>query len=213
LRIDEFWLSTRRRFDGATLLAVDWLEARRVRPNAITWLSLAPAFASLIAAAGGYFVWAAVSMALGGLCDFIDGPLARRHGHASRFGALLDSTLDRFADAAPLLGLVYFYASYPAAALAVACSAFAGFSVSYVRARAEGLAIALPWLWMRRTERLLLTGVGLLLAPVPFPAIAAPAPVTLVLTSGVGLLSLVAAMHAIFVAEQLSEGDAKSGGQ
>ncbi len=184
---------------------VDYLARIGVRPNLLTYLSIAPAFVSLAAVATQHFNVAVLMMLFSGLCDLLDGPLARRSGQTSIFGALLDSSLDRFADAAPMLGLVYVYAHYPLAAMAVAGSVFAGYSVSYVRARAEGLKIALPWLWMRRTERLILTGAGLLLAPISIPGLDVPAPVTLMLVCSVGGLSLLAAMHALLAAARILE--------
>ena len=203
MKTDAFWQATRGHFDGIVNVAVDWLAAKGVRPNSLTWFSLLPAIASIVAAARGDFVLAAAMMALGGICDFLDGPLARRANQTTTFGALLDSTLDRFADAAPLLGLVYFYAHYPWAAFIAATAAFSGYTVSYVRARAEGLSIALPWMWMRRTERLLITGAGFLLAWIPAPFLTVPAPMTLLFVLSVGILALTAAFHALFVAEGL----------
>jgi CDP-diacylglycerol--glycerol-3-phosphate 3-phosphatidyltransferase len=194
----------RRAFDSTLGALADALDRMGVRPNMLTWLSLAPAAASLVASAMGHFRLAVAMMLCSGFCDLLDGPLARRTGQTSKFGALLDSTLDRFADAAPLLGLAYFYAPYPNAALAAAAAVFGGYSVSYVRARAEGLNINLPPLWMRRTERLVITGVGLLLAPITVPDIDVPAPFTLLTVCILGALSLIAAAHALWAAANIT---------
>ncbi len=201
---DSFAKSVQQRFHAVVGRGADWLNQRGVQPNTLTWLSLAPAIASFIATAHGYLIAAVAMMALSGVCDLLDGPMARRSERTTLFGALLDSTLDRFADAAPLLGLVYYYGGYPLAALICALSAFSGYTVSYVRARAEGLQIALPWLWMRRTERLVLTGVGLLLSPIAIPALGVPAPVTLTFVLLNGVLALVAAFHALMLAERIT---------
>lgn len=194
-------------FNRAVGAGADALARLGARPNDLTWLSLAPATASLAAAASGRFGLAILFMTLAGLCDLLDGPLARRQGRTSAFGALLDSTLDRYADAAPLMGLVVFYAPYPLAALTAALAAFAGYSVSYARARAEGLGIGLPWLWMRRTERLAIVAAGLLLAPVTIPGVNLPAPLTLLAVAAVAALSLAATAHLLFVAAKLTEGE------
>jgi len=53
----------------------------------------------------------AIVLAAAGLCDVLDGEVARRTGVVSRFGAFLDSTLDRLSEAVVLLGLAGFYAS------------------------------------------------------------------------------------------------------
>jgi CDP-diacylglycerol--glycerol-3-phosphate 3-phosphatidyltransferase len=185
-------------------ILADRLAGLGARPNHITWLSVLPAFASLVFAARGDFPFAVLMMLFSGLCDMLDGAMARRGGKSTLFGALLDSTLDRFADAAPLLGLVIFWAGRPYPALIASLAAFAGYSVSYVRARAEGLQIALPPLWMRRTERLVLTGVGLLLAPLGVPGVETPAPATLLVTGLLCALSFAAAGHALLVAARIT---------
>ena len=194
-------------------LLADGLTRRGSPPNYVTWLSILPAFASLVFAARGAFPLAIVMMLFSGLCDMLDGAMARRGGMTTTFGALLDSTLDRFADAAPLLGLVVYWDGRPFPALIASLAAFAGYSVSYVRARAEGLRIALPSLWMRRTERLILTGVGLLLAPIGIPGVVTPAPLTLAVVALLGVLSLAAAGHALIVAARLTRDMTRQGGQ
>ena len=195
------WRRAHERYVG---ILADELTGLGVRPNHVTWLSLLPAFASLVFVARGEFTSAVIMMLFSGLCDMVDGAMARRGGKSTLFGALLDSTLDRFADAAPLLGLVVFWAGRPYPALIASLAAFAGYSVSYVRARAEGLQIALPALWMRRTERLVMTGVGLLLAPMSVPGVETPAPATLLITGLLCVLSFAAAGHALLVAARIT---------
>ncbi len=74
--------------------------------------------------------------------DNVDGIMARASGRSSKWGAYLDSTLDRVADAAIFGGLVLFYAgrgnNQLMAGLALACLIL-GSVVSYAKARAEGL--------------------------------------------------------------------------
>lgn len=89
--------------------------------------------------------------------DTIDGVMARRSGRSSKWGAYLDSTLDRMADAAIFGGLVLWYAgdgnkAYMAA-LALACLIL-GMVVSYARARAEGLGMTANVGIAERAERL-----------------------------------------------------------
>lgn len=174
-----------------------------VTPNALTCASVVPAAGAIVATAMGHFVLAIMLMAFSGLCDLLDGPLARLSGQTTRFGALLDSTLDRFADAAPLIGLSVFYSGYGWISLIPVGALFAAYTVSYIRARAEGLNIRLPPMWMRRTERMLLIGGALLVAPVSFAAIPAPAPLTLAAVALVGLLSLAASIHMLLVAARI----------
>jgi CDP-diacylglycerol---glycerol-3-phosphate 3-phosphatidyltransferase len=74
--------------------------------------------------------------------DTVDGIMARESGRSSKWGAYLDSTLDRIGDAAIFGGLVLYYAgpgdNRLMAGLALACLIL-GSVVSYAKARAEGL--------------------------------------------------------------------------
>ncbi len=133
-----------------------------ISPNALTYASLALAAFAGVAAAGGRLTIAAFILLVSGLCDALDGMVARATGRATRFGALLDSTVDRFADALPLLGLVGLLAPAGAWAALPAAAMLGAVSVSYVRARAESLGATLPPLFMRRAERLLMLVVTLM---------------------------------------------------
>lgn len=97
-------------FAGALARVAALLARTGVTPNTLTLLSLVPALVSGLFAAYGAFGWATLFLLLSGVVDMLDGPLARSTGTVSRFGALLDSTIDRITDAAPLLGLTVFYA-------------------------------------------------------------------------------------------------------
>lgn len=114
----------------------------RLNPNALTVLGLG---ISLLGAAGfarGELRWGAAAVALGGLCDLVDGVVARHLGRQTRFGAFLDSSLDRVVDAALLSALAVFYAGEGRAALAwLACVALL-FAVlaPYAKARSDALA-------------------------------------------------------------------------
>lgn len=89
--------------------------------------------------------------------DTLDGVMARRSGRSSLWGAYLDSTLDRVADAAIFGGLVLWYAgdgrNATMAALALACLIL-GSVVSYSKARAEGLGMTANVGIAERAERL-----------------------------------------------------------
>ena len=101
--------------------------------------------------------------------DSLDGVMARLSERSSRWGAYLDSTLDRVADSAIFGGLVLWYSGSGntpyLAALALACLIL-GSVVSYAKARAEGLGMTANVGIAERAERvvvvLLATGlVGL----------------------------------------------------
>jgi CDP-diacylglycerol--glycerol-3-phosphate 3-phosphatidyltransferase len=132
-----------------------------IAANWLTHASLLFALGAGISVARGGFGWAALWLILSGVCDALDGIVARTTGTVSRYGALLDSTVDRFADALPLLGLLIalgetgWRSAIPAAAMV------STFSISYVRARVEGLGAELPQLFMRRAERVVILVLAL----------------------------------------------------
>lgn len=147
-----------------------------VTADAVTYVSLLLAVLAGVAVGLRHPGYAATFVLLSGCLDLLDGAVARTTGSASRWGALLDSTLDRVADAAPLAGILVFYAERPSAAIAPLVAMVAGFVISYVRARAEALGCQLPpALFMRRAERVLLVTVCLALGTATLRAgIAAP---------------------------------------
>lgn len=167
-----------------------------ITPNMMTLMSLVPALLSGVFAAYGALGWATVFLLLSGVFDMLDGPLARSTGTVSRYGALLDSTVDRITDAAPLLGLIVLYATSGWMAVVPAFTLLAAYTVSYVRARCEGLKVQLPPLWMRRGDRMALIAVAMLLSflsPV----------LTLVGIALTGILSVLAAADALRVARNV----------
>jgi CDP-diacylglycerol---glycerol-3-phosphate 3-phosphatidyltransferase len=147
-----------------------------VTADAVTYVSLVLALLAGVAVALHHPGIAALFVLFSGCLDLLDGAVARTTGSVSAWGALLDSTLDRVADAAPLAGVLVFYADSPSAALAPLVAMVAGFVISYVRARAEALGTQLPpALFMRRAERVLLVAASLALGTATLRAsIAAP---------------------------------------
>jgi CDP-diacylglycerol--glycerol-3-phosphate 3-phosphatidyltransferase len=183
-------------FAGTLAKVASVLARTGVTPNTLTLLSLLPALVSGVLAAYGAFGWSTLFLLLSGVFDMLDGPLARSTGTVSRYGALLDSTVDRITDASPLLGLTVFYATSGWMAVVPAFTLLAAYTVSYVRARCEGLKVQLPPLWMRRGDRMVLIALSLLLG------VFSPA-VTLGGIGLVGVLSLLAAADALRVARNV----------
>lgn len=101
------------------------------------------------------------------LTDLLDGAMARQRGTSGKFGAWLDSTCDRIADAAIFSGLVLWFTgggdSPTMAAVALFCLV-AGGVVSYAKARAEGLGLRCDVGLAERAERLILVLAGTALA-------------------------------------------------
>jgi CDP-diacylglycerol--glycerol-3-phosphate 3-phosphatidyltransferase len=116
------------------------------------------AYASGRVALGGYLLLGS------GLADVLDGVAARSRGVVSRYGAFLDSTLDRFAESFVFVGIAVWLAE--PVPVAVVMTAFAGsMLVSYTRARGEGLGVECKVGILQRAERMLLLGLGSILDP------------------------------------------------
>ena len=99
------------------------------------------------------------------LSDLFDGTIARLTGsNGTRFGALLDSTLDRISDAVVIIALIFWSVENERDWLVpLVASLVLGFMISYIKARAEGLGIVCEVGVAERAERLivLLTATGL----------------------------------------------------
>jgi CDP-diacylglycerol---glycerol-3-phosphate 3-phosphatidyltransferase len=105
--------------------------------------------------------------------DMLDGLLARIKGNSGPFGAFLDSSMDRVADAAIFGGMVIWFfrgGHNPLLAYVTLFCLACGFMVSYVKARAQGLGLACDVGLIERPERMLigLTSIGLSGLGVPF---------------------------------------------
>jgi phosphatidylinositol phosphate synthase len=134
-----------------------------VSPDAITILGTAGVVAASVGlAARGHLVAATIVITLCCLLDVLDGAMARARGTTTRFGALLDSTMDRVADGALFGALVWWQATTGQRGIAVVTLVclIGGQVVSYVKARAEGLGFTADVGIAERMERLILVGIG-----------------------------------------------------
>jgi len=146
-----------------------------ITPNTLTWFGflLTVGAAALIVTehlfAAGLVVLAA------GFFDMLDGALARLTNRVTRFGAILDSTLDRFAEAVLLLGLLVLYvrSQSVAGSLLVGFALLGSLMVSYLRARIEAQGIECKVGLFTRTERVILLALGLLLSQFDYALIIA----------------------------------------
>jgi CDP-diacylglycerol---glycerol-3-phosphate 3-phosphatidyltransferase len=191
---------------GAVLGLGRWLSTHGVTPNSLTYAALSFALASGVAAALGHYLVAALCLLVSGAFDLLDGIVARAAHMSTRFGALLDSTVDRLADGLPLLGLVVACSQAALSSAVLVVAMMTGFAVSYVRARAEGLGISLPPLFMRRAERVVLLLLALVVGSINVPGF--PAEVAMLsIIAVMALLSLVAAVWALRAAYVVLERD------
>ncbi len=155
-------------FDKYLAPCVRLLSALKISPNMLT---IAGAVTNLIAAAAlmyGYFPVGGVLVIIGGLCDLLDGALARVQKKQTRFGEVLDSTLDRYSDSIPLFGLLLYYSGWNTGEARLAYMILCGvvilgsFLVPYVRARAESLVSCNVGI-AERAERVIIFAGGLIL--------------------------------------------------
>jgi CDP-diacylglycerol--glycerol-3-phosphate 3-phosphatidyltransferase len=149
----------------------DALLKRGVSPDAVTITgTVAVVVAALWLYPTGHFLAASLVIAVFVLTDSLDGVMARRAGRSGPWGAFLDSTLDRFGDAAIFTGLVLYFVGDGdswGVGTALACLVL-GSVVPYARARAEGLGMTAQVGIAERADRLaavlvatLLVGLGL----------------------------------------------------
>jgi len=134
-----------------------------VSPNAVTVAGTVGVVAAAIGFGGqGHLVTGALVVTFFALTDMLDGTMARMRGGATRFGALLDSSMDRIADAAVFGTVAYWLAGRDdrwGLVAALICLA-GGQIVSYVKARAEGLGLSCDVGIAERFERLIIVGIG-----------------------------------------------------
>jgi CDP-diacylglycerol---glycerol-3-phosphate 3-phosphatidyltransferase len=146
----------------------------RVSPDVltITGLVLNGVACGLVGMAGGQGFVNPTMLRLGGVIalvasifDMLDGRVARLRGRETKFGAYLDSTMDRYSDMLLYMGLLILYARLERNGLMVLVwvAAFGSFMTSYARARAESLIPRCPVGLMERPERVVLIIAGALL--------------------------------------------------
>jgi CDP-diacylglycerol--glycerol-3-phosphate 3-phosphatidyltransferase len=140
-----------------------------IHPNAITIGGMTLFGAGAYATARGAWPLALALLAIGSLMDGLDGLLARTTGTKSRFGAFLDSTVDRITEILWVAGLLAFYLRHPSFQPWGTWWCFgaltASLMVSYVRARAEGLGIACSRGMLQRPERIIILGISMCFGP------------------------------------------------
>jgi len=147
---------------------VSGLVSLGVPPILISILGLVLSFYGAILVTKGELFWSGVWLIISGVCDVLDGSVARRAGKSSKFGAFIDSTFDRISELVYFGAILVYYVnrseSHGSLMFVIIWVALGGsLLVSYTRARVEGLGQSCTIGYFERPERLTLLIVGLLL--------------------------------------------------
>ena len=151
------------------------LAKTRISPNAVTILGLLIQVGVAVLILDGALRAAGLIAIVAAFFDAFDGAVAKARGMTSKFGAFLDSTTDRLADALYFVPIAWLYGvgpdgasrDEPWVAAAALGALVAGYMVSYVKARAEGLGFDCKVGIAERAERLIIVIAGLILDLVP----------------------------------------------
>ncbi|MBM2824997.1 MAG: CDP-alcohol-phosphatidyltransferase [Dehalococcoidales bacterium] len=136
-----------------------------ITPNALSWFGFVVTIGAAILIVSGHIFAAGFVVLLAGFFDILDGALARSTERITTFGGILDSTLDRLAEAVLLLGILAKYAAEPSVTgvLLVGLALVGSLLVSYIRARAEAANLECQEGLFTRAERVVVLALGLLL--------------------------------------------------
>ena len=146
-----------------------------ISPNALTWLGFFLIVGAAALIATGHLLAAAFTVLFASFFDILDGALARRTNRTTRFGGILDSTLDRLSDGVLLLGILVLFVlteeqsvlftmlAREWAILLVFVALLGSLLVSYIRARAEAAGLECQVGLFTRAERVVVLVLGLFL--------------------------------------------------
>ena len=139
-----------------------------INPNSFTLTGLIITSMAAVAFIMGHLRLGGFLILLGGLCDAIDGSLARFANRATPFGAMFDSAVDRYSEFIMFFGIVVYFVmikDWPTSVV-IFFALCGSIMVSYSRARAESLGFDSKVGIMQRPERIVFLGLGALIHPV-----------------------------------------------
>ena len=157
----------RRQFSGLTRRAGNAVYRMGIHPDTITIVGLIVVAIGALCIAVGQIQLGGVLMLISLPLDALDGAVARAMGRKDRFGAVLDSTLDRYADGLIFGALAYYFAGRGESLnlLLALASLMGSFVVSYVRARAGEADLSVKIGLFSRFERVVTLLLMLLIPP------------------------------------------------
>jgi len=135
-----------------------------ISPNLLTFVAFWIVASVSIVLALGELRLGGILLLLTAWLDAVDGTLARMTGQTSRFGAFLDSTLDRYAESIIYLGLLFHYLNHYSRTniILIYLTIVGSLIISYARARAEAVNIPCKEGLLTRFERLAILVLGLI---------------------------------------------------
>ncbi len=174
-------------------------------PDFWNFAGLAMGALSGVAVGVGELALGGWALALSGVCDIMDGRIARAQQITSRYGAFIDSLLDRFIELFFFVGFAWFARHTAHGAVAATLAVGASVLVSYARAMGETVGVECTGGLMQRGERLALLSLGGLVDPPLSAALGQPTgTVLLAVTYFIGVTSLLTAVHrTIWIARRL----------
>jgi CDP-diacylglycerol--glycerol-3-phosphate 3-phosphatidyltransferase len=125
-------------------------------PDSMNAAGLLLGLASGVLIALGALPWGGWAMVMAGICDVLDGRLARAQKLASPYGKFIDSTLDRFVETFAFLGFAWYLRATPYGGFLAAAAICGSLLVSYAQARGETVGVNRSGGLMQRAERLVL---------------------------------------------------------
>jgi CDP-diacylglycerol---glycerol-3-phosphate 3-phosphatidyltransferase len=163
-----------------------------VTPNMLTIGQLLGGIGAAYVIAIGELFWGGIALLAAAALDAFDGTLARTTGRVTKFGGVLDSTIDRLFEGAVLGGLLYYYLDNgdKLESMLVYATIVGSICVSYVRARAEVEGISMYDGIFSRVTRIIVLAAGLVFGGL-----------TLVLWV-LAVMTLVTVAHRLFIAYQ-----------
>jgi len=152
------------KLDPYIYMVVKHVLGKRVNPNLLTFSGFILNAGAAFLLAMGYPKGGGFAILGAGLCDLMDGAMARNQGRATPFGAFFDSVMDRYSDLIVLLGILLFYTRTGSTSIVILTSVvlIGTALVPYVRARAEGVIERCSVGLVERAERIVLLAVGAL---------------------------------------------------
>ena len=150
-------------FLGSVFPLIKFFSSVKINPN---WLTLLGFVQNIIAACfivvekflvGGLFIVVA------GIFDFIDGKVAAKTKSTTKYGAVLDSILDRYSDIVIYLGIILYYQrnNYDISLIVTVIAIVGSVMTSYIKAIGESYGVEFRMGVLRRQERITLICVGL----------------------------------------------------